>query len=59
MPLWTAKEKIDVMARFSDLAAADYRLLLGLDALIELMVEKGLLTREEFEARCRRLNQAG
>lgn len=53
MSLWTAKEKVEVMARFGDLAAADYRLLVGLDALLDLLIEKGVLTREEFEARCR------
>lgn len=59
MSLWTAREKIDAMARLGDLAAVDCRLLLGLDALLDLLAEKGILSREEFVERCRRLDRAG
>lgn len=59
MSLWTTREKVAVMARLADLAETQYRLLLGLDALLDILADRGLVTRQEFEERCRQLDRVG
>lgn len=40
--------KIDIYAKIGDLKEIDYRNTLAIATLIELLVEKGLITRNEF-----------
>ncbi|MCG8538445.1 MAG: hypothetical protein MJA82_00725 [Clostridia bacterium] len=40
--------KIDIYAKIGDLKEIDYRNTLAIATLIELLVEKGLITRDEF-----------
>ena len=44
-PAW---EYVQSMAKIADLAESHYRTTLALSALIELMVDKGFITPEEF-----------
>jgi len=44
-PAW---EYVQSMAKIADLAESQYRTTLALSALIELLVDKGLLSPEEF-----------
>lgn len=52
----TARETIDLFARIADMKDVDYRNTLAISALIELLIEKGLFTREEFQATATRLD---
>ncbi|TYP75372.1 hypothetical protein [Paenibacillus methanolicus] len=44
----TAMEHVHLAAKLADLKEDHYRLLLSLGAMTELLIEKGLLTREEI-----------
>ncbi|MFO7275157.1 MAG: hypothetical protein LOD90_07375 [Symbiobacteriaceae bacterium] len=54
-----AREAIDLYATLADMKAVDYRSVLALTALIDLLVDKGIITREEMAERARRLDAAG
>ncbi|MCT4563301.1 MAG: hypothetical protein N4A68_03095 [Maledivibacter sp.] len=41
-------DKIDIYAKIGDLKDIDYRNTLAIATLIELLVEKGIITRQEF-----------
>lgn len=41
-------DKIDIYAKIGDLKDIDYRNTLAIATLIELLVEKGVITRQEF-----------
>ncbi|MFB5269399.1 hypothetical protein ACE41H_21820 [Paenibacillus enshidis] len=45
----TTMEEVGIVAKLADLKEEHYRNTLALSTLIELLVEKGLLTREEVE----------
>jgi hypothetical protein len=51
-----AREAINLYARLADMKAVDYRNTVALAALIDLLVEKGLLTRDELARAAARLN---
>lgn len=40
--------KIDIIGQLSDLKEIDYRNTLAIATLIELLIEKGIITRQEF-----------
>lgn len=48
---------LQIMAMLADLRDVDYRHTLALSTLIELLVEKGVITREEFAAKSLQLDR--
>lgn len=54
-----ARETIDLYATLADMKDVDYKNTLAITALIDLLIEKGLITREEMAARAGRLDAAG
>lgn len=55
MATLTAAEKINLYAQLGDLKEVDYRNSLAITALIELLIEKGVIRREDFAAKARSL----
>ncbi|MCX7571826.1 hypothetical protein OS242_17925 [Tumebacillus sp. DT12] len=47
---------VDVVAQLADLKEVDYKNTLVVTALVELLVEKGLLTRQEVIQKARQLD---
>jgi len=45
----SSTEVVNFAAKLADLKEDHYRVLLTVSALVELLVEKGLITREELE----------
>ncbi|MFZ5818152.1 MAG: hypothetical protein ACOY93_23110 [Bacillota bacterium] len=54
-----AGETIHLYATLADMKDVDYKNALAITALIDLLVDKGLITREEMAARAQRLDAAG
>lgn len=54
-PAW---EQVALTAKLADLQEQHYRTLLSLSAMLELLVDKGLLTRAEIEAKAAALEAA-
>lgn len=54
-----ARQEIDLFASLADMKTVDYRNTLALTALIDLLVQKGIITKEEFAGRARQLEAAG
>lgn len=54
-----AKETINLFATLGDMKDVAYKNTLAITTLIELLVEKGILTREEIAGRARKLDAAG
>lgn len=54
-----ARETIDLFATLADMKDVDYKVTLAITALIDLLVEKGVISREEMAARAQRLDAAG
>jgi hypothetical protein len=52
----TTMEDVGIVAKLADLKEDHYRNTLALSTLIELLVEKGLLTREEVEHKAAELD---
>lgn len=52
----TTRETIDLYATLADMKEVDYKNTLAITTLIDLLVEKGLLTRDEVAARAQRLD---
>lgn len=52
----TTMEDVGIVAKLADLKEEHYRNTLALSTLIELLVEKGLLTREEVEHKAAELD---
>jgi hypothetical protein len=52
----SAWEQVQIVARLSDLKEDHYRALLTLSAMMELLIEKGLLTRQELDEKARQLD---
>ncbi|SDS82913.1 hypothetical protein SAMN05444162_2380 [Paenibacillaceae bacterium GAS479] len=48
-------DQIAVMGKLGDLSDTQYRTLLALSAMLELLVDKGILTREELEEKSAQL----
>ncbi|HEY3367565.1 MAG TPA: hypothetical protein VGK74_21110 [Symbiobacteriaceae bacterium] len=55
----TARQEIDLIAAIADMKTVDYRNTLALATLIDLLVQKGLFTREEFAQRAQQLETTG
>jgi hypothetical protein len=53
-----AWDQVTLHAKMGDLGDAQYRTLLALSAMLELLVEKGLITRQELEAKAAQLEAA-
>lgn len=47
---------IDIIGQLADLKEIDYRNTLAIATLIELIIEKGLCTRQEFTRKARELD---
>lgn len=50
-----AWDQIAVMGKLGDLSDMQYRTLLALSAMLELLVDKGILSREELEQKAAQL----
>jgi hypothetical protein len=55
----TARETIDLYAVIADMKDVDYRNTLAITTLVDLLVEKGLITRDEISGRARQLDAIG
>lgn len=55
----TARDTINLYASLADVKNVMYKNILGLTALIDLLVEKGIITKEEIAARAQTLDAAG
>ena len=55
MATLTASDKINLYAQLGDLKDVDYRNSLAITALIELLIEKGVILRGDFTAKARSL----
>ena len=56
-PLPSAWEQVNLTAHLADLKDNHYRTLLTLSAMLELLVEKGLISREELEQKAAHMDQ--
>jgi hypothetical protein len=56
-PLPSPLQDVHIIAKLADLQETDYHNTLVLHAVIELLMEKGILTREELLAKTRELDQ--
>jgi len=54
-----ARETIDLYATLADMKEVDYKAALAIAALIDLLVAKGLITREEMAKRALQLDASG
>jgi hypothetical protein len=54
----TARETIHMYATIADLKEVAYKNTLGLTALIDLLVEKGVITKEEIARKAQLLDAA-
>lgn len=52
-----AWDQVNLIAQLADLKDANYRNTLALSALIEILVEKGLLTPEDFHRKAASMEQ--
>ncbi|UFJ40414.1 hypothetical protein LOK74_20650 [Brevibacillus humidisoli] len=57
MKRYSPLQEINLAAKLADLRDADYHNTLLLDALIELLIEKNVLSHEELHAKARHLDQ--
>ncbi len=51
-------DPIQIIAGLADLKTADYKQTLAISTLIELFIDKGLFTRQEFGAKAAALDRA-
>ncbi|VBB05500.1 Hypothetical protein LUCI_0710 [Lucifera butyrica] len=49
---------IDIIGQLADLKDTDYKNTLAISVLIELLVEKGFFTRQDFALKARELEQS-
>jgi len=49
---------LEILGQIADLKDTDYKNTLALSVLIELLIEKGVFTRQEFALKARELEQA-
>lgn len=49
---------LEIVGQIADLKDTDYKNTLALSVLIELLIEKGVFTRQEFARKARELEQA-
>ncbi|CAH0121347.1 MULTISPECIES: hypothetical protein [unclassified Paenibacillus] len=55
--MFSPMEQVDLVAKLADLKEEHYRNTLALSTLIELLVEKQILTRSEIEEKAAELDQ--
>lgn len=55
----TARQTIDLYATLADMKEVAYKNTLAVTALIDLLIAKGLITREELASTAQRLDAAG
>lgn len=53
-----ARQTIDLYATLADMKDVDYKNTLAITALIDLLIDKGILTREEMAMRAQKLDAA-
>ena len=53
----TSMDLVDFIGKLGDLKDEHYHMTLALSAMIELMIDKGLITREELERKTAELNR--
>ncbi|GGH30142.1 hypothetical protein [Paenibacillus segetis] len=53
----TSMNEVNVLAKLADLKEDHYHHLLTLSALMELLIDKGILTREEIDKKAHELDQ--
>lgn len=53
---YSAIQEVDMIAKLADLKDEHYRNTLALSTLIELLADKGLITREELEQKAAELD---
>jgi hypothetical protein len=56
MKSFSAMDQVNMIAKLADLRDTDYQNTLVLHALIEILIEKGVLTREELLAKVRQMD---
>lgn len=56
MEFWSPLDKIHMLAQLADVKEDQYRLLLTLSAIIELLVDKGIISQEELTNKMFELN---
>ncbi len=54
-----ARDTINLYATLADLKDVDYKNTLAITTLIDLLVEKGIISRAEMAERARRLDELG
>lgn len=54
-----ARETVNLYATLADMKDVDYKTTLAITALLDLLIEKGVITREEMAARAQLLDAAG
>lgn len=54
-----ARETIALYATLADLKDVDYKNTLAITTLIDLLIEKGIITRDELASRAQQLDAAG
>jgi len=54
-----AQERIALFATLADMKDVAYKNTLAITALIDLLIEKGVISREEMAARAQQLDAAG
>lgn len=54
----TARKTIDLYAALADMKEVDYKNTLAITTLIDLLIEKGVITRAEMAARAQQLDEA-
>lgn len=55
----TARERINLVAALADMKEIEYKNALAVTALIDLLIEKGVITQQEMAARAQLLDAAG
>lgn len=51
-------QEVDMIGKLADLKLDHYQNSLVLSAIVELLIDKGIITREELEAKAKQLDQA-
>ncbi|WP_010279091.1 hypothetical protein [Paenibacillus senegalensis] len=50
-------QEVDIIGKLADLKLEHYKNTLAISAVIELLIDKGVITREEVEAKAKQLDQ--
>lgn len=55
----TARDTINMFATLADMKEVDYKNTLAITTLIDLLIEKGVITRDELASRAQKLDATG